>query len=724
MVAIGAMVLLALVYVIVVLPWVIGGDEEPAAAPVLEPHGDGGEGGVSDKPNNEDLKPVPNIVRTTREGNVNSPTAKRRIFTPAPEGLPSVNGEKRLHPQREDGAAAGVKVGMGGGNGGMEGSSPVATREDRRGNGGDVALLCDASSGFHDDEVVVAGDFSVKEAPGGSEAEALAQRRQLLRGFTPSTLPYELRWRPSRRIPLPTALVSCMVPRPLSLPSSPTSDNLEGVRSSLLERAVDACLGGVGVSPLLRLPLRERWRQASIRCLLRFYSNDFSSSAQVRGLPPPTSKCNGIYGVGLLDRFDKSEPWVRCGDAGPIEHGGSILGHTDSGASFVVCKSIMAHPSHTDPTSVCTANNVVVDFSKMLNGDYPWLAFQRGALHAPNCIVRNPVPPSHRPAEGMFIHCLADWMNLGYEDAHGGEEFCSNAPSSELKQRTFFLTRSGDFSPFAVIHDSINALIAYGLEDVRAADMQVVIMDRMGMGFYSPLLQFLLSPNIPLKWLPDMRNEKTCIRGGGAMFNIPARLSPVYNHDDCGAAPLYWMLSDLIQLVAGYYDTSQHPQLLGAPAPEALIVTVITRKNYATGHSIGRRIRNHKDLLRALQGMSLTNGPPPQGGVVVRNIDYALWDFDQQVAISSSTDVLIAMHGAGLVQSLFLPRRHGAVFEIFCPEKPSSNYRYQQLSAKLGLMYDSVEIMDESNTLNVGDAVQRVQSLATASWKKKSARTK
>eukprot|EP00658_Telonema_sp_P-2_P000191 TRINITY_DN10062_c0_g3_i2.p1 TRINITY_DN10062_c0_g3~~TRINITY_DN10062_c0_g3_i2.p1 ORF type:complete len:107 (-),score=7.20 TRINITY_DN10062_c0_g3_i2:177-497(-) len=100
----------------------------------------------------------------------------------------------------------------------------------------------------------------------------------------------------------------------------------------------------------------------------------------------------------------------------------------------------------------------------MLDGDYPWLAFQKGALQAFSCHENN-IPPSggRNGADGMFMHCLADWMKLGYQATGGNGDaasICSN-PATTDNTPTLFLTRSGDFSPFAIVHDAINAIILY-----------------------------------------------------------------------------------------------------------------------------------------------------------------------------------------------------------------------------------------------------------------------
>jgi capsular polysaccharide biosynthesis protein len=92
-------------------------------------------------------------------------------------------------------------------------------------------------------------------------------------------------------------------------------------------------------------------------------------------------------------------------------------------------------------------------------------------------------------------------------------------------------------------------------------------------------------------------------------------------------------------------------------------------------------------------------------------VDFAAFDFDKQLNISRATDVLVAMHGAGLAQMMF---QHvwGGVFEFFCPEKPSSNYRYHQLANKMGLRYGSYSIGNEKNEVPIAEVMPQLRKLA------------
>ncbi len=48
----------------------------------------------------------------------------------------------------------------------------------------------------------------------------------------------------------------------------------------------------------------------------------------------------------------------------------------------------------------------------------------------------------------------------------------------------------------------------------------------------------------------------------------------------------------------------------------------------------------------------------------VREVDFSLLSFEEQIAIDTTTDIMIGPHGAGLMHNVFMPSR-GALIELF-----------------------------------------------------------
>lgn len=427
-------------------------------------------------------------------------------------------------------------------------------------------------------------------------------------------------------------------------------------------------------------------------CLLKYYYKAMPQAAISNSL------CDGVYGAKLVDRFRASDVSM-CQSSGATMH----------------CKMMTVHGTHDAETSVCRSQHTVVDFTKIQHGDYPWLDFHQGALEL-SCTDTQDGRRIRAEPQKHFMHCIADWMTLGYHSIGGGPAAACDVFEDTP---TVFVTRSGDYSPFALTHDWINLVVLLAVEGLRVEDIQIVFMDRMTSGFYTPVWQYAFSPKRPLMWYPDFTDghhaqhrSRVCYHN--AYFNIPARLSPIYNEDECGAeqpgayrSPLYHVYRDhILQSFGALWTVGGLPnQRLGS----AVVVTLIMRRNYATGHSIGRRIAN-ADLLTSALRQHLSDGGSGTT-FVVNQVDFAEHDFDTQLNISRATDLLIAMHGAGLAQMMFM-HPWGGVFEFFCPEKPSSNYRYHQLANKMGLRYDSYSIGDERNEVPIKEVMPQLQRLA------------
>jgi capsular polysaccharide biosynthesis protein len=49
---------------------------------------------------------------------------------------------------------------------------------------------------------------------------------------------------------------------------------------------------------------------------------------------------------------------------------------------------------------------------------------------------------------------------------------------------------------------------------------------------------------------------------------------------------------------------------------------------------------------------------------VVREVDFSILTFEEQIEVDATTDLLIGPHGAGLMHNIFMPDR-GSLIELF-----------------------------------------------------------
>ena len=480
-------------------------------------------------------------------------------------------------------------------------------------------------------------DHKSKRRPGGTEIEALMERRTLGKANWPLVEPGALKWRADRERPRVDERLIAMQEK----------------MDSKIELEFVAATRQCSTS-------KRKWD-----CLLDHYTATSDTN------------CEAIYGHTLLDNYRANEHRM-CG----------------KGTSDMRCKSFRVSKDHDIDTAVCSGTHVAVSWDAIEDGDFPWLNFRPGSFQL-NCHDDALAREKH----WNFMHCLRDWMILGWASS-ANDLKCDEVVSDP----TYFMTRSGDYSPFAMTHDWLNSVILYAVEGLDPEKVSVFIMDRMTVGFYTPIWQLLFAPKKQLQWFPDLREKYrgkvVCFEK--AYFNIPARLSPIYNQDDCRNSSLYRLYRDLVLNSVNALEIR--------PAGEALIITLIVRRNYETGHPIGRRFANSRELVKALRKLN--------GRIVVNEVDFADVDFDQQLAISRATDILVAMHGAGLAQMMFM-HPHGSVFEFFCPEKPPSNYRYKQLSMKMGLDYDSFSIENSENRIPVPQVVPKLKAMFDRTLRRK-----
>eukprot|EP00659_Diplonema_papillatum_P012922 gene12922-19927_t len=555
------------------------------------------------------------------------------------------------------------------GSGNEDGEKPAQTRQRARKHASKDALPAADADGppppsppprrLAADPVKI-GDNEVSEHPGGTEAVALAERRALSRRNWPLHRHGAAVWSAGGSPAVPPALAAQLDPARLSGASAyerahrACSKRSDGSDAD----ADDESTSGTGDSAKAAFPGDPAG--LDVAC----YQEEYDRALSEGGEDPASETCRRVYSFGAIKEFRSSR-----------------LEMCKGGASEVVCYA-RTIPGHDVETAMCEARHARLTYGKMPHArDFPWLDFQKGAFSVA-CDVQKPAKTRWA---GMFKQCLADWFVKGFSTE--AEEPAEDRCDVVIDTPTYFVTRAGDYSPFHIAHDFVNAFLAAGVLGFSFSDLQVVIMDRMTKGFYLPLWQWVYSRNFPLLWYPDLveRYQQRSVCYTRAIFNVPARLSPLYNnHENCIAHRSSLLIAWSEYLLAAFELAS------AASAKGKITITLIVRRNYNTGHAIGRRFANENELLHLLSTVARH--------VVVNAVDYASFDFDQQLRISRSTDVLVAMHGAGLIQMMFQPPWGGA-FEFFCPEKPPSNYRYRHLAGYMGRAYGSYHITNPQNNV-------------------------
>lgn len=104
---------------------------------------------------------------------------------------------------------------------------------------------------------------------------------------------------------------------------------------------------------------------------------------------------------------------------------------------------------------------------------------------------------------------------------------------------------------------------------------------------------------------------------------------------------------------------------------------------------LSRTIRNEKEFItgiKDLERMKFDNVDK----VIVRDVDYNVLSFEEQIEIDLSTDIMIGPHGAGLMHNIFM-RDRATLIELFI-DGSSANRHFHNLAYWYGRSYNGVNI--------------------------------
>lgn len=121
--------------------------------------------------------------------------------------------------------------------------------------------------------------------------------------------------------------------------------------------------------------------------------------------------------------------------------------------------------------------------------------------------------------------------------------------------------------------------------------------------------------------------------------------------------------------------------------------------------ALGRMLRNEADViagLRALEKEAYSNG----ARVTVRDVDYNLLTFREQIETDVTTDVMVGPHGAGLMHSIFMSDR-AALVELFV-DGSGGNRHFHNIAKWYGRTYSGET---HSNPIDVNAVVQTVRRI-------------
>jgi capsular polysaccharide biosynthesis protein len=100
----------------------------------------------------------------------------------------------------------------------------------------------------------------------------------------------------------------------------------------------------------------------------------------------------------------------------------------------------------------------------------------------------------------------------------------------------------------------------------------------------------------------------------------------------------------------------------------------------------------------------------PAVRIEIRAVEFGKLPFHAQIALAGETDILVGMHGAALVHSLYLARRpRGMLIELKPASRRTGNYQFHNLAGTQGhdyVEYDAMRRVDDRDMNAIADFVR------------------
>ncbi|GLD97872.1 hypothetical protein PINS_up006569 [Pythium insidiosum] len=236
----------------------------------------------------------------------------------------------------------------------------------------------------------------------------------------------------------------------------------------------------------------------------------------------------------------------------------------------------------------------------------------------------------------------------------------------EIHERAVVLARRDDHNPFFQVSHVLNAWILQRALawDPQTTPTRVVQLD----AGYPSALDELQSRLLATPGLETLRGA-TALQHKRVRFQSDVLFPPFETHgpmmqhlDDnepCFDSALFKEFRAESLRVMGASEASRQTATAASPSASPIVVTVISRRNYE-GRAVQRRWLNENEILDRLR-QQYANASPP---MVFQSVDFVTLPLAQQMQLMLDSDVVIGMHGAGLVNVLWT-RPGTLVVEIF-----------------------------------------------------------
>ena len=236
---------------------------------------------------------------------------------------------------------------------------------------------------------------------------------------------------------------------------------------------------------------------------------------------------------------------------------------------------------------------------------------------------------------------------------------------------TYLLSRDEDCeNSFHSTADFMNMYLVMNILGVSPSQQQVLLLDNHPDGPYMELIKKAFSPNYPVLRASEYKNELVLFRHVVFHLESPAGVifPKVANPDPmrCVNTALFNGYRRFILLAFDLLDV----------APPPIPSVVLSLRHRTPSKNVGRVMANEDDVIGVLKEGNMLN---------YKVVDMAAMSYYDQLKLIRSTNVLVGIHGAGLMFIMFAADE-AVLVEIHPSYRQDRHFRHaSRVTGKVGL---------------------------------------
>ena len=372
--------------------------------------------------------------------------------------------------------------------------------------------------------------------------------------------------------------------------------------------------------------------------VIDFESSPYSTSYFAHD--PINVECENRYGLPLALSWQKNRK--RICESEEKNANGEALAYIDCYLHHHVHKK----QNGKGPDPVCIAKNIFIDYSKVGGGDYArkvlsknerdrlYHTFQDGSIFS-SC---KKTPEWQEVSKSFQNH-----FRLQIRSFQEQREFSFNSKNIQ-KEKTpvYLLSRDEDCeNMFHSMADHVNIyLVVKHILNMDFENLKVILFDRHVNGPFFDMIQRAFSPNFPLTRAQDYKNQ--IIQYDTLIWHLESPASVIAPYISRPEVELRCRSSSLYHAYRRHILTTFN--LWNIPPPEVPSIVLSLRKR-TPEKNVGRILINEKEILQEIKQCTMCK---------VEVVDLATLSFEEQLQKMRHANILIGIHGAGLMHAYFL----------------------------------------------------------------------